>query len=81
MISTDAEFEVVSQQLARAESALGAIRRDVLPLSRERYLLMAEAYVDQILALRAEIDEYLGMDLLRARAAEPYPAEPDAGRA
>ena len=69
MISTDAEFEVVSQQLARAESALGAIRRDVLPLSRERYLLMAEAYVDQILALRAEIDEY-------PRAAAPYPAEP-----
>jgi hypothetical protein len=80
MINTDAEFEVVSQQLSRAESALGAIRRDVLPLSRERYLLMAEAYVDQIVALRAEIDQYLGLDLLLGRASEGQPAHEPATR-
>ena len=79
MINTDAEFGIVSQQLSRAESALGAIRRDVLPLSKERYMLMAEAYVDQIVALRAEIDQYLGLDLLLARATEASSAhEPDA---
>jgi hypothetical protein len=80
MINTAAEFDVVSQQLSRAESALGAIRRDVLPLSKERYLLMAEAYVDQILALRAEIDQYLGLDLLLGRASDTQAAHEPAAR-
>jgi hypothetical protein len=30
---------------------------------------MAEAYVEQILALRAEIDEYLGLELFQQRRA------------
>jgi len=71
MIKTDEDLEVVRQQLARVESALGALRREVLPVSEERFLLMAETYVEQLLALRAEIDEYLGLDLIfRKRAAE-----------
>jgi len=70
MIKTDEELEIVRQQLARAESALGALRREVLPVSEERFLLMAEAYVEQILALRGEIDTFVGLDLVfRKRAA------------
>lgn len=70
MIKTDQDLEIVRQQLARVESACGTLRREVLPQSEERFLLMAETFVEQILALRAEIDEYLGLDLVfRKRAA------------
>ncbi len=77
MIQSDQEFELVRQQLTRAESALGALRREVLPQSEDRFLLMAEAYVEQILALRREIDEFLGLDLIfqrRAATTDEHPA-------
>jgi hypothetical protein len=71
MIKTEQDLEIARQQLARVESAVGALRREVLPVSEERFVLMAEAYVEQILALRAEIDEFLGLALIfRKRAAE-----------
>jgi len=70
MIKTDQDLEIVRRQLARAESAFGALRREVLPQSEERFLLMAEAYVDQILALRAEIDAFLGLDVVFRKRAE-----------
>ena len=73
MITTDEDFALVRQQLERVETALGALRRDVLPQSEARFLLMAEAYVEQILALRAEIDEYLGLDLVQKRRALNLP--------
>lgn len=73
MIKTDQDLEVVRQQLARIESAFSALRREVLPQSEERFLLMAESYVEQIVALRSEIDAFLGLDLVFAtrRAAAP----------
>lgn len=70
MIKSDQEFELVRQQLTRAESALGALRREVLPQSEDRFFLMAEAYVEQILSLRREIDEFLGLDLIVQKRAE-----------
>lgn len=69
MIMTDEDFALVRLQLERVETGLGALRRDVLPKSEARFLLMAEAYVEQILALRAEIDEYLGLELFQKRRA------------
>lgn len=73
MITNDEDLTLVHRQLERIESALGALRREVLPQSEARFLLMAEAYVDQILELRAEIDAYLGLDLVRSHmeAASP----------
>ena len=75
MIKTDQDLEIVRQQLARVESAIGALRREVLPLSEERFLLMAQTYVEQILALRAEIDEFLGLDLIFRKRAEESASE------
>ena len=62
MIQTGEGLELVHEQLGRAERALASLRATVLPLNKARYELMAEAYVEQILKLRAEIDAYLGID-------------------
>ncbi len=69
MIKTDQDLEVVRQQLARVESTFSALRREVLPQSEERFLLMADVYIEQILALRAEIDAFLGLDVVFVRRA------------
>jgi hypothetical protein len=61
MIQNDAELAVVHQQLALAHEALSALRRDVLPKNTRNYEVFSEGYIDQILALRAEIDQYLGL--------------------
>lgn len=61
MIQSTQEFEITREQLGKAELALASLREDVLPKSEAQYRLMAEAYIDMILKLRAEIDEYLGL--------------------
>jgi DNA anti-recombination protein RmuC len=61
MIDTDQQLRLVQEQLSRAEAALASLRETVRTKSEERYRLMAEAYVEQIRTLRAEIDEYLGI--------------------
>ena len=58
MIANDKELQVVINQLRLAESALESIRRDVKPKSEAKYELMAEAYLDQIAKLQAEIGAY-----------------------
>ena len=58
MITNDKELQVVLNQLHLAESALDSIRREVKPKSEAKYELIAEAYVDQIAELKAEIDSY-----------------------
>lgn len=75
MIKTDQELEIVRQQLARVESTFSALRREVLPQSEERFLLMAEAYVEQIVTLRAEIDAFLGLDLIFAKRTAAAPGD------
>jgi hypothetical protein len=64
MNNFEKELEVTREQLARAERALEAIRRDILPLSQPRYQLMADGYIEQIQVLRAQIDTYLGIDAI-----------------
>lgn len=61
MIQNDQQLEVVREQLATAESALDSLRREVRPQSAAMYTVMAEAYVDMILSLRAQIDAYVGI--------------------
>jgi hypothetical protein len=55
-------LELTRRQLALAERALEAIHRDILPVNKARYELMAESYVEQIMRLRAQVDAYLGVE-------------------
>ena len=71
MIENDEQLGIVRTQLRRMEFVLEGLKRDVLPHSPQRYELMSEAYVDQIAALRREIDEYLAS---KAPAAQRRPA-------
>lgn len=61
MIETDEQLDIVREQLSRAEAALVSLRETVRPQSEERFRLMSEAYVEQILGLRAQVNEYLGI--------------------
>jgi hypothetical protein len=58
MIRNEEELKVVREQLARAESALEVIRREVFPMNPRMYAVMAEPYADTIQELRASIDAY-----------------------
>jgi len=70
MINETAQLEIMRQQLALMEEALVSLQRDVLPRNKERYRLMAESYVGQIMDLRAKIDECLGLDGLASMRAD-----------
>jgi hypothetical protein len=61
MIQNDQQLLTVKQQLERVESALHSLKQRLLPQSEATFRLMSEGYVDQIAALRQEIDEYLGI--------------------
>ncbi len=61
MIMNDNQLAIVREQLATAEAALDAIRREVQPQNPRTYAVMAEPYIDVVLSLRAEIDAYLGI--------------------
>ncbi|HEY2589078.1 MAG TPA: hypothetical protein VGI81_25265 [Tepidisphaeraceae bacterium] len=68
MIQNDEQLLTVKQQLERVESALHSLKQRLLPQSEATFRLMAEGYIDQIAALRREIDEYLGIATRTARA-------------
>ena len=61
MIKNDNQLAIVREQFANAEAALDAIRHEVRPQNPKLYAVMAEPYIDMVLALRAEIDAYLGI--------------------
>jgi hypothetical protein len=61
MIKTEDGLERRRAALEDLESALAALKRDVLPLNPARFALMAEPVVDHIHELRAQIDEYIGL--------------------
>jgi hypothetical protein len=58
MIRNEDELKIVREQLARAESALEVIRREVFPTNPRMYAVMAEPYADTIQELRLLIDAY-----------------------
>lgn len=68
MIRNDNELTIVRDQLARAESALESLRRDVLSKNANLYHVMAESYVDTIVELRGHIDAYLEIVAVPATA-------------
>lgn len=63
MIASVEEFEITREQLGRAERALISLRKTVLPKNEARFRLMAEAHIEEIRNLRAEIDQYLGLSV------------------
>jgi hypothetical protein len=73
MIRNNDDLSFVRQQMELAEAALRSLRDRVLPKSQANYWLFAEAYVDQIMKLRREIEEYIGIDEhLRQRVASEH---------
>lgn len=61
MITDDRQLKQTRQELARLEEDLISLQREILPINSERFHLMAEAYVDHIIELRSQIDEYIGV--------------------
>ncbi|HEY2584451.1 MAG TPA: hypothetical protein VGI81_01655 [Tepidisphaeraceae bacterium] len=68
MIQNDEQLLTVKQQLERVESALHSLKQRLLPQSEATFRLLSEGYVDQIAALRRDIDEYLGIATNSERA-------------
>ncbi len=61
MISDDRQLKQTREALNRLEEDLISLQREVYPVNPERFHLMAEAYVDHIIQLRSQIDEYIGI--------------------
>jgi hypothetical protein len=70
MIQDDEQLEQTRAAIAHLESALAALKRDVLPVNPARFALMAEPAVDQIRELRAQVEEYVGMTSAVSQEAE-----------
>ena len=63
MIENDYQLNQTRLAIADLESAMAALKRDVLPLNVERFVVMAEPVVEQIRELRREVEEYVGITL------------------
>lgn len=61
MIKNDAQLNQTRLAINDLESAMAALKRDVLPLSEERFAVMAEPIVDHIRELRQQVEEYVGI--------------------
>jgi hypothetical protein len=59
MIRTDESLAVQQRLLGNLERALEDLRADVEPKNPRNFAIYAEAYIDQIDLLKAEIEEYL----------------------
>ena len=70
MIQNDEQLNETRVAIAHLESALAALKRDVLPVNQARFALMAEPAVDQIRELRAQVEEYVGMTSAVSQEAE-----------
>lgn len=63
MIENDHQLNQTRLAIADLESAMAALKHDVLPLNVERFVVMAEPVVEQIRELRREVEEYVGITL------------------
>ncbi len=66
MIENDDQLNQTRLAIADLESSMAALKRDVLPLSTERFALMAEPImaepiIDHIRELRQQVEEYVGI--------------------
>lgn len=61
MINNDDQLNQTRLAINDLESAMAALKRDVLPLNEERFALMAEPIIDHIRELRQQVEEYVGI--------------------
>jgi hypothetical protein len=61
MITSDRQLKQTREELIRLEEDLISLQRELYPINPDRFHLMAEAYVDHIMELRFQIDEYIGI--------------------
>jgi len=57
---TDRELQQMQAAVGFLEESMALLKREVLPLSRSRFTLVAEPIIEQLTRLRAEIAPYLG---------------------
>jgi hypothetical protein len=62
MIPDDEGLKATHEALGLLYSALASLRKTMLPVHPRQYRLFAEAPIDEIGKLQAEIDAYLGLD-------------------
>ena len=70
MIENDEQLEQTRGAIAHLEAGLVSLKRDVLPLNRARFALMAEPVVSHIRELRAQVEEYVGVTSAISEEAE-----------
>ena len=61
MITNDDQLRTTRETLILAESALGCLRRKVLPVNGMQYRLFSGSTIDLIQSIRGEIEDYLGI--------------------
>jgi hypothetical protein len=61
MIENEDQLRQTRAAINDLESAVAALKREVLPLNPERFAIMAEPLVDHIRALRLQVEDYVGM--------------------
>jgi len=88
MINSDAGMQQNLELIQGMYEAIAALKRDIAPKNFDNYLILAEGPIEQIRRLRAEIDEFLGiqeavaraeadaMDLATFEDQEPEPSRP-----
>jgi len=61
-VQNDAQARQSIEQLGRIYEILAGLHAKFAPLNHKNYLVFAEGPMDEIVKLRHEIDEYLGLD-------------------
>jgi len=61
MIENNDQLNQTRLAINDLEAAMAALKRDVPPLSAERFAVMAEPIVDHIRELRQQVEEYVGI--------------------
>jgi hypothetical protein len=74
MIQNQEQLEGTRAAIANLERALECLKRDILPKNPRRFALMAEATVADIIKLRSEVDEYIGLNAAISQEAEIWMA-------
>jgi len=72
MIENEEQLNQTRIAITHLEAGLAALKRDVLPLNRARFALMAEPVVSHIRELRAKIDDYVGVTSAISEEAEVW---------
>lgn len=70
MIQTDEQLETTRQALFHLEHGLAALYKDKAKIHPDRYALMVESFLEDVLKLRQQIDDYIGVTDAKAVVSE-----------